>query len=183
MCSHRLGWFWFFCVPQSRAECRPCGAHVDSGGSCLQLTAGSAVSPSLARCPRALRPLPRTPSVSRCPCGPCPPACPPQAQRAEVKSKHSRLLREYHESFHHVWGRLLKTGYQNSRYAHQVGEAGDAGNGARAGGRKRRLHWPLPCIPRACSWVPRPVLASELARNLPALPAFNSAQMDRFACL
>ncbi|KAI8472984.1 MAG: purine 5'-nucleotidase [Monoraphidium minutum] len=41
-------------------------------------------------------------------------------RRAEVKGRHSALLRSYHESFHPVWGRLLKTGYQNSRYAHQM---------------------------------------------------------------
>jgi hypothetical protein len=30
--------------------------------------------------------------------------------------------RAYHEAFHPVWGRLLKTGYQNSRYAHQASQ-------------------------------------------------------------
>jgi len=47
-----------------------------------------------------------------------------RVRRAEVKGKHSVMLRDYHEAFHHVWGRLLKTGYQNSRYAHQVGGCG-----------------------------------------------------------
>lgn len=26
----------------------------------------------------------------------------------------------HHESFHPIWGQLLKTGYQNSRYGHQI---------------------------------------------------------------
>ncbi len=30
------------------------------------------------------------------------------------------MLQEHHERFHKVWGQLLKTGYQNSRFAHQV---------------------------------------------------------------
>ncbi|GBF93676.1 hypothetical protein Rsub_06779 [Raphidocelis subcapitata] len=43
-----------------------------------------------------------------------------RARRQEVKERHSSMLRAYHEAFHPVWGRLLKTGYQNSRYAHQM---------------------------------------------------------------
>eukprot|EP00884_Botryococcus_braunii_P012807 jgi/Botrbrau1/21527/Bobra.174_2s0030.1 len=39
---------------------------------------------------------------------------------AQMKEKHSRLLRQHHEYFHKVWGCLLKSGYQNSRYAHQI---------------------------------------------------------------
>lgn len=42
-------------------------------------------------------------------------ACPEQ-----MKEKHSTLLRRHHEYFHRVWGCLLKSGYQNSRYAHQI---------------------------------------------------------------
>lgn len=41
-------------------------------------------------------------------------------ERDEMTREHSRLLQEYHESFHSVWGQLLKTGYQNSRFASQV---------------------------------------------------------------
>lgn len=41
-------------------------------------------------------------------------------QRDEVRAKHRNLLKKHHEAFHAVWGRLLKAGYQNSRYAHQV---------------------------------------------------------------
>lgn len=41
-------------------------------------------------------------------------------RRSEVKRQHSETLRAYHEQFHPVWGRLLKTGYQNSRYSHQI---------------------------------------------------------------
>jgi HAD superfamily 5'-nucleotidase-like hydrolase len=43
-----------------------------------------------------------------------------RAQRAAVKAQHAALLKAHHESFHPVWGQLLKTGYQNSRFAHQV---------------------------------------------------------------
>jgi 5'-nucleotidase len=43
-----------------------------------------------------------------------------KAQRDAVRAKHRALLRAHHERFHAVWGRLLKTGYQNSRFAHQV---------------------------------------------------------------
>lgn len=41
-------------------------------------------------------------------------------QRDEVRAKHRALLKQHHERFHAIWGRLLKAGYQNSRYAHQV---------------------------------------------------------------
>lgn len=41
-------------------------------------------------------------------------------QRNAVRDKHRALLKQHHEAFHAVWGRLLKAGYQNSRYAHQV---------------------------------------------------------------
>ena len=41
-------------------------------------------------------------------------------QRDEVRARHRALLKKHHERFHAVWGRLLKAGYQNSRYAHQV---------------------------------------------------------------
>ncbi|CAL8468745.1 g8285 [Coccomyxa elongata] len=41
-------------------------------------------------------------------------------QRDKVRERHSALLQEHHERFHKVWGQLLKTGYQNSRFAHQV---------------------------------------------------------------
>ncbi len=41
-------------------------------------------------------------------------------QRDEVREKHRRLLQAHHERFHKVWGQLMKTGYQNSRFAHQV---------------------------------------------------------------
>ena len=43
-----------------------------------------------------------------------------RSQRNAARSKHVALLKAYHSQFHAVWGSLLKTGYQNSRYAHQV---------------------------------------------------------------
>ena len=43
-----------------------------------------------------------------------------KAERDTVRAEHSRLLKAYHESFHSVWGQLLKTGYQHSRFASQV---------------------------------------------------------------
>lgn len=41
-------------------------------------------------------------------------------QRASLKDRHSRLLANLHQEFHPVWGQLLKTGHQNSRFAHQI---------------------------------------------------------------
>ena len=38
----------------------------------------------------------------------------------QVRERHSKLLQDHHERFHGVWGQLLKTGYQNSRFGHQV---------------------------------------------------------------
>jgi hypothetical protein len=46
-------------------------------------------------------------------------------QQLAVRVAHSSLLQTHHENFHPVWGRLLKTGYQNSRFAHQVSSARD----------------------------------------------------------
>ena len=40
--------------------------------------------------------------------------------RDAIRAEHKSRLRVYHESFHPVWGQLLKTGYQNSRMAHQI---------------------------------------------------------------
>eukprot|EP00899_Mesostigma_viride_P025631 jgi/Mesvir1/6252/Mv00971-RA.1 len=36
--------------------------------------------------------------------------------REEIRTKEW----DYHQKFHPVWGQLLKTGYQNSRFAHQL---------------------------------------------------------------
>lgn len=41
-------------------------------------------------------------------------------QRDGLRARHRQLLKAHHEAFHPVWGQLFKTGYQNSRYAHQV---------------------------------------------------------------
>ena len=41
-------------------------------------------------------------------------------QRESLRERHTELLRTHHEQFHPVWGQLMKTGYQNSRYAHQM---------------------------------------------------------------
>jgi len=43
-----------------------------------------------------------------------------QEELAAVKAAFSEELRLYHESFHPVWGQMLKVGYQNSRFAQQV---------------------------------------------------------------
>eukprot|EP00201_Polytomella_parva_P000403 CAMPEP_0175086566 /NCGR_PEP_ID=MMETSP0052_2-20121109/29319_1 /TAXON_ID=51329 ORGANISM="Polytomella parva, Strain SAG 63-3" /NCGR_SAMPLE_ID=MMETSP0052_2 /ASSEMBLY_ACC=CAM_ASM_000194 /LENGTH=657 /DNA_ID=CAMNT_0016358761 /DNA_START=466 /DNA_END=2439 /DNA_ORIENTATION=+ len=43
-----------------------------------------------------------------------------EAERAQVKAVQSRELRQHHMRFHPVWGQVMKTGYQNSRLAHQV---------------------------------------------------------------
>uniref|UniRef100_A0A5B6YU09 5'-nucleotidase n=1 Tax=Davidia involucrata TaxID=16924 RepID=A0A5B6YU09_DAVIN len=43
-----------------------------------------------------------------------------ESQREQVRLSHQQAQRECHQKFHKVWGQLLKTGYQNSRFAHQV---------------------------------------------------------------
>ena len=41
-----------------------------------------------------------------------------EAISREVITRHKRQLAAHHTFFHPVWGQLLKTGYQNSKYAH-----------------------------------------------------------------
>ncbi|XP_026449651.1 5'-nucleotidase domain-containing protein 4-like [Papaver somniferum] len=43
-----------------------------------------------------------------------------EIQREQVRLLHQEAQRECHHKFHKVWGQLMKTGYQNSRFAHQV---------------------------------------------------------------
>ncbi|KAK9740396.1 hypothetical protein RND81_03G032100 [Saponaria officinalis] len=43
-----------------------------------------------------------------------------EAQREQVRLEHQQTLFHCHQKFHKVWGQLMKTGYQNSRFAHQV---------------------------------------------------------------
>ncbi|KAE8100235.1 hypothetical protein FH972_018155 [Carpinus fangiana] len=43
-----------------------------------------------------------------------------ESQREHVRSTHQQAQRECHQKFHKIWGQLMKTGYQNSRFAHQV---------------------------------------------------------------
>lgn len=43
-----------------------------------------------------------------------------QVQRDKIRELHRRTLKECHEMFHKTWGQLMTTGYQNSRFAHQV---------------------------------------------------------------
>ncbi|KAK4746260.1 hypothetical protein SAY87_012572 [Trapa incisa] len=43
-----------------------------------------------------------------------------EVKRDEVRLIHQKAQRECHLKFHKVWGQLMKTGYQNSRFAHQV---------------------------------------------------------------
>ena len=55
-------------------------------------------------------------------------------EKGKLLSEHDNLLQklkgircllrdaqmQHHQKFHKVWGQLMKTGYQNSRFAHQV---------------------------------------------------------------
>ncbi|MCO5611335.1 hypothetical protein L7F22_065588 [Adiantum nelumboides] len=41
-------------------------------------------------------------------------------QRDTVRELHRHAQRLCHQKFHTTWGQLMKTGYQNSRFAHQV---------------------------------------------------------------
>ncbi|KAI6688846.1 hypothetical protein NL676_025674 [Syzygium grande] len=43
-----------------------------------------------------------------------------ESQRDQVRLSHQLAQRDCHHKFHKVWGQLMKTGYQNSRFAHQV---------------------------------------------------------------
>ncbi|XP_038716865.1 5'-nucleotidase domain-containing protein 4 isoform X2 [Tripterygium wilfordii] len=43
-----------------------------------------------------------------------------ESNRDKVRITHQQAQRNCHQKFHKVWGQLMKTGYQNSRFAHQV---------------------------------------------------------------
>ncbi|KAL1170313.1 hypothetical protein V6Z11_A05G204600 [Gossypium hirsutum] len=43
-----------------------------------------------------------------------------ESQRDQVRLAHQQAQGDYHQKFHKTWGQLMKTGYQNSRFAHQV---------------------------------------------------------------
>lgn len=43
-----------------------------------------------------------------------------ESERERIRLEHQQAQRECHKKFHNVWGQLMKTGYQNSRFAHQV---------------------------------------------------------------
>ncbi|KAL6295707.1 hypothetical protein ACE6H2_003849 [Prunus campanulata] len=43
-----------------------------------------------------------------------------ESERDGVRITHQDAQRECHKMFHKIWGQLMKTGYQNSRFAHQV---------------------------------------------------------------
>jgi hypothetical protein len=42
------------------------------------------------------------------------------AKSDAAKAKHRREMRDLHAGFHPVWGAMMKTGSQNSRFAHQL---------------------------------------------------------------
>ncbi|KAH7290614.1 hypothetical protein KP509_30G057200 [Ceratopteris richardii] len=41
-------------------------------------------------------------------------------QKDKIRELHRHAQRHCHQKFHKTWGQLMKTGYQNSRFAHQV---------------------------------------------------------------
>ncbi|XVF73734.1 hypothetical protein PTKIN_Ptkin13bG0006600 [Pterospermum kingtungense] len=43
-----------------------------------------------------------------------------ECRRDQVRIAQKQAQRECHQKFHKIWGQLMKTGYQNSRFAHQV---------------------------------------------------------------
>ncbi|XP_057434951.1 uncharacterized protein LOC130727731 isoform X2 [Lotus japonicus] len=43
-----------------------------------------------------------------------------ELERERVRLSHQDAQRKLHQKFHEPWGQLMKTGYQNSRFAHQV---------------------------------------------------------------
>ena len=51
---------------------------------------------------------------------PVEPAKPSTEPVDAAKEKHRREMRDLHAGFHPVWGAMMKTGSQNSRFAHQL---------------------------------------------------------------
>ncbi|XP_057793997.1 uncharacterized protein LOC131010525 isoform X2 [Salvia miltiorrhiza] len=43
-----------------------------------------------------------------------------ECEQERARLSHQQAQRVCHQKFHKVWGQLMKTGYQNSRFAHQV---------------------------------------------------------------
>ncbi|CAI8583417.1 unnamed protein product [Vicia faba] len=43
-----------------------------------------------------------------------------EVERKKARLDHQEALRELHQQFHQPWGQLMRTGYQNSRFAQQV---------------------------------------------------------------
>jgi hypothetical protein len=43
-----------------------------------------------------------------------------QRENLNVREQHRQAQRDCHHRFHKTWGQLMKTGYQNSRFSHQV---------------------------------------------------------------
>ncbi|KAJ0925873.1 putative 5'-nucleotidase [Helianthus annuus] len=43
-----------------------------------------------------------------------------EGYRARVRAAHQEAQRSFHQQFHPVWGQIMKAGFQNSRFAHQV---------------------------------------------------------------
>nr|XP_027190573.1 5'-nucleotidase domain-containing protein 4-like isoform X2 [Cicer arietinum] len=43
-----------------------------------------------------------------------------ELERERMRLVHQEAQRKLHQRFHEPWGQLMKTGYQNSRFAHQV---------------------------------------------------------------
>ncbi|KAL2346326.1 hypothetical protein Fmac_000326 [Flemingia macrophylla] len=43
-----------------------------------------------------------------------------ELERERVRLSHQEAQKKLHQRFHEPWGQLMKTGYQNSRFAHQV---------------------------------------------------------------
>ncbi|XP_022772728.1 5'-nucleotidase domain-containing protein 4-like isoform X1 [Durio zibethinus] len=43
-----------------------------------------------------------------------------ESHRDQVRLAHQQAQWECHQKFHKIWGQLMKTGYQNSHFAHQV---------------------------------------------------------------
>ncbi|GMI82523.1 hypothetical protein HRI_001921600 [Hibiscus trionum] len=43
-----------------------------------------------------------------------------ESRKHQVRLAHQQAQRDCHQKFHKIWGQLMKTGYQNSRFAHQV---------------------------------------------------------------
>lgn len=98
----------------------------------------------------------------------------------QARESHRAMLADHHESFHSTWGQLLKTGYQNSRFAHQVGFPA-AVRGARSRYSQAGCMAAVSALP-ACSHVFLLVLAASMLWLCLARSSLNCSAFSTLDC-